>query len=102
MLGRPGKGAIIPGPFGGGMRKIILFSLLAWGLSFSALALTVPDGKAALVEAVIGKVTADQGQGFKKLKLGQDLAPGSSIKTGANGRASLRLPDGSVARIASN
>jgi hypothetical protein len=84
------------------MRKIILFSLLAWGLSFSALALPVPDGKAALVEAVIGKVTADQGQGFKKLKLGQDLAPGSSVKTGANGRVSLRLPDGSVARIASN
>jgi hypothetical protein len=84
------------------MRKVILFSLLAWGLSFSAMALPVPEGKAALVEAVVGKVTADEGKGYKKLKLGQDLAPGSSIRTGANGRVSLRLPDGSMARIASN
>ncbi len=84
------------------MRKTILYCLLAWTASVPALALTVPDGQAAVVEAVIGKARADQGHGFKAMKLGEALSPGSTIKTGANGRVALTLPDGSTARIASN
>jgi hypothetical protein len=84
------------------MRKTILISLFAWALCVPLLALTVPDGQAAVVEAVIGKARADQGHGYKAMKLGEALSPGASIKTGANGRVALTLPDGSTARVASN
>ena len=87
------------------MRKNILKGLLCLSLallSSALLASSVPEGKAALAEFVIGKVSVDQGKGYKALKAGQALAPASTVKTGANGRVSLRLADGSAARLAPN
>ena len=84
------------------MRKSLVLALAFMTLVTLAQANDVPDGKAALVQAVLGTVKADQGQGFKKIKLGDDLAPGSTIKTGNTGRATLLLVDGSTARIAPN
>jgi hypothetical protein len=88
------------------MKPRIQLSLLAAGLSLSlaasAFALPVPDGKAAIAEAVIGKVRYDEGQGLKPLHVGDALAPGASIQTGSNGRATLTLAEDAIMRVAPN
>jgi hypothetical protein len=82
------------------LKKLLL--LLACLSPLAAQALPVPEGAAAVADAVIGKVRVDQGKGYQKLTVGQALVPGSMIKTGTNGRVALSLPGGSTARIASN
>lgn len=84
------------------MRKTLFLALALMTLVTTARSLEVPEGKAALVQAILGSVKADQGSGFKKIKLGDDLAPGTTVKTGSTGRATFLLPDGSTARVAPN
>jgi hypothetical protein len=88
------------------MKTRTQLSLLAAGLSLSlaasAFALPVPDGKAAIAEAVIGKVRYDEGQGLKPLQVGDALAPGATIQTGSNGRATLTLAQDAIMRVAPN
>jgi len=86
------------------MRKTILSLALALLAAAPGLvrALEVPKGKAAVVEAVLGKVSVTQGKKERTAKVGQALDFGDTLSTGANGRLSLRHADNAVTRLAPN
>lgn len=65
-------------------------------------ALAVPEGKAAVIEAVVGKVKLTVGGKTSKAKVGLALAFGDSLNTGANGRVSLRHAGNAISRLAPN
>jgi hypothetical protein len=79
-------------------------------LAVLALALTpvmiqaqsVPEGKAALVEAVLGRVQLKVDGKSSTPKVGQALDFGATLVTGSNGRVSLRHAGNSVSRLAPN
>lgn len=63
----------------------------------------VPAGKAAVIEAIIGRVhVVVLGGKSAKPKVGQVLAFGDALSTGSNGRVSLRHADNAVTRLAPN
>lgn len=62
----------------------------------------VPQGKAAVLEAVIGKVNVSLGGKDLTAKVGQALDFGDAVRTGANGRVSIRHADNAVSRLAPN
>jgi hypothetical protein len=65
-------------------------------------ALEVPEGKAAILEAVIGKVKVTVAGKSDVAKVGQVLGFGDSLSTGANGRVSIRHADNAISRLAPN
>jgi hypothetical protein len=67
-----------------------------------AQASTVPEGKAALVEAVLGRVQLQVDGKSSTPKVGQALGFGATLVTGANGRVSLRHAGNAVSRLAPN
>jgi hypothetical protein len=84
------------------MRKT-LFLILAIALTpVKTWALAVPDGKAAILEAVLGKVSLTSNGKDQKPQVGMALAFGDQLNTGANGRVSLRHADNAVTRMAPN
>lgn len=87
------------------MRKTLTYLILATALGLSpdaARALPVPAGKAAVIEALIGKVSLLQAGKSIKPKVGQALDFGAELNTGTNGRLSLRHADNAVTRVAPN
>ncbi|HTB34187.1 MAG TPA: FecR family protein, partial [bacterium] len=73
---------------------------LAAGLSAAA---TVPAGKAAVVEMVLGKASLVAADGTTTdLAKDQALSYGDKIVSGADGRVALRLASRATARIAPN
>jgi len=85
------------------MRKTLFLALLAAALiPVKAPALAVPAGKAAVIEALIGKVSLSSAGKDQKPKVGLALAFGDVLNTGANGRVSLRHADNAVTRLAPN
>lgn len=65
-------------------------------------AMDVPEGKAAVIEAIIGRVQVVLAGKSGKPKVGQALDFGDTLSTGINGRVSLRHADNAVTRLAPN
>jgi hypothetical protein len=86
------------------MRRLIItlsaVTVLAW--AGVAQALDVPEGKAAVAEAVIGKASLTTDKGDRALKVGDVLSFGDRVSTGENGRIFLRLAGQAVTRLAAN
>lgn len=83
------------------IQTFFLAALLALG-SAQARALDVPAGKAAVLEAVIGKVEVTIAGKTSQAKVGQVLAFGDVLNTGSNGRVSLRHAGNAISRLAPN
>lgn len=87
------------------MTRIKLSTVLALALALApsfAWSLAVPADKAAVVEAVIGKVQLISAGKESTPKVGQALVFGDVLSTGANGRVSLRHAGNAVSRMAPN
>ena len=85
------------------MRRLITVSvvaLLAW--AGAARAVEVPEGKAAVVEAVVGQAELLTLKGSQPLHVADVLNFGDRVATGENGRIFLRQAGQAVTRLAAN